>query len=725
MAGTGGGILRFRVLTANVQSFPDHALTLDEAQDDLKRNADVADIVLLQEIADRYRPLVERAFPSLEWDVYYGRKDNNEPIAFRKRLFRRLDQGVTQLHPGIAGLHGRRNMTWVRLAAESNGAVFNVTNLHLVSGGFVVPPKANRAFRVKEWNEGIAKHLTFVDSLVETGEPVLGGGDYNRQLRRHPSLGAEVGDRLVKYAVDPGSIDLLWFLDGTDGAWSLRSREVFAGRDDGKRPERNSDHAARLAVVELGRNIVGGTPFYTPGRPADMDPHPTNKPKPKPKPKHENPPKPDKPAEDWPQPFEKTTFGDTKKYQVDWKTRAALEEAERRLGYTLTLYQGSYSTKVSASGGTHDGGGVVDLAPEDHEHKVKVLRTIGFAAWYRPKTDDWNPHIHAVLIDHGKLSPEAQSQVVQYRQGTDGLRSHAKDPTPRPKPIPVFRYPPKDHRESGAGYPADSEQPGSLPGSTGSHGSNGISGSSYPPKRMLDGVDTSHHQAGKIDLRKAQHAGLRWWYVKTTDGETTVDVTYRKRVREARRAGVPVGSYHFARPDGGDALREAEHFLESSEILLGDMVPMLDLEGREVLSREQLTKWVGVWVTTVRRELAKRGLSATPIIYTSFDLDDAFGCKLWVARYSNDFREPRIPSPWKRAAIWQHSDGKVGPIRHVPGFGAVDVNAMHPDLPLSALRVRRPHGAGGNDLDHIRRDLQVAMRRLDDALDRLPERDAS
>src|SRR5215212_8829406 len=220
MAGTGGGILKFRVLTANVQSFPDHALTLDEAQDDLKRNADVADIVLLQEIADRYRPLVERACPSLEWDVYYGRKDNTEPIAFRKRLFRRLDQGVTQLHPGIAGLHGRRNMTWVRLAAESNGAVFNVTDLHLVSGGFVVPPKANRAFRVKEWNEGIAKHLTFVDSLVETGEPVLGGGDYNRQLRRHPSLGAEVGDRLVKYAVDPGSIDLLWFLDGTDGAWS-------------------------------------------------------------------------------------------------------------------------------------------------------------------------------------------------------------------------------------------------------------------------------------------------------------------------------------------------------------------------------------------------------------------------------------------------------------------------------------------------------------------------
>jgi GH25 family lysozyme M1 (1,4-beta-N-acetylmuramidase) len=139
-----------------------------------------------------------------------------------------------------------------------------------------------------------------------------------------------------------------------------------------------------------------------------------------------------------------------------------------------------------------------------------------------------------------------------------------------------------------------------------------------------------------------------------------------------------------------------------------------------VLSREQLTRWVGVWVTTVRGELAKRGLVASPIIYTSFDLDDAFGCRLWVARYSDDYREPRIPKPWTRAAIWQHSDGKVGPIRSVPGFGPVDVNAMHPDLPLSALRVTRPRSR--DDLDRIRRDLQVAMKRLDDALDRLPER---
>jgi hypothetical protein len=59
-----------------------------------------------------------------------------------------------------------------------------------------------------------------------------------------------------------------------------------------------------------------------------------------------------------------------------------------------------------------------------------------------------------------------------------------------------------------------------------------------------------------------------------------------------------------------------------------------------------------------------------------------------VARYSDDFRAPVIPRPWVRAAIWQHSNGRLGPVKNVPGLGRVDVNALHPDLPLSALRLR-------------------------------------
>jgi GH25 family lysozyme M1 (1,4-beta-N-acetylmuramidase) len=209
----------------------------------------------------------------------------------------------------------------------------------------------------------------------------------------------------------------------------------------------------------------------------------------------------------------------------------------------------------------------------------------------------------------------------------------------------------------------------------------------YPPKRMLDGVDTSHHQAGKIDLRAAQADGVRFWYVKATEGSVARDKTYRRRVRQARRAGLPVGAYHFARGDRADAEEEARHFLKHADIRAGDMLPMLDVEGLQDVARPELTAWTRQWVDTVRARLARHGLAATPIIYTPYDLDDDFGAQVWVARYSNDFRAPVIPEPWTKAAIWQHSNGRFGPIKNVPGFGPVNVNALHPDIPLSSLVV--------------------------------------
>lgn len=142
-------------------------------------------------------------------------------------------------------------------------------------------------------------------------------------------------------------------------------------------------------------------------------------------------------------PYARTTMdGKT----VDALTEAALREAERRLGYSLTIVQGSYHVGVGASAGTHDGGGVVDLAPYDHERKVRVLRDLGFAAWYRPTLPGvWGEHIHAVLIGNARLAPAAARQVVSYRAGRDGLASNALDPNPyRPSPIPVFHMPKPD-----------------------------------------------------------------------------------------------------------------------------------------------------------------------------------------------------------------------------------------------------------------------------------------
>jgi hypothetical protein len=127
---------------------------------------------------------------------------------------------------------------------------------------------------------------------------------------------------------------------------------------------------------------------------------------------------------------------------VDRITHEALKVAERRLGYELTITQGSYSKSVEQSAGTHDGGGVVDLAPFEADRKVRELRKIGFAAWRRlPSEGDWPEHVHAVLIGNKKLSPAALHQVTAYRNGRNGLKSNLPDRHWRPNPIPTFRWP--------------------------------------------------------------------------------------------------------------------------------------------------------------------------------------------------------------------------------------------------------------------------------------------
>lgn len=135
------------------------------------------------------------------------------------------------------------------------------------------------------------------------------------------------------------------------------------------------------------------------------------------------------------------TYGDGSPVLLNKRTKAMLEEAEKRLGYSLTIAQGSYHTTTSQSAGTHDGGGAVDLVAFEADRKVRVLREVGFAAWHRlPSEGDWPEHVHAVALGDRDMSPEARSQVSDYKNGRNGLASHAKDSAPRPKPIPFFSY---------------------------------------------------------------------------------------------------------------------------------------------------------------------------------------------------------------------------------------------------------------------------------------------
>ncbi len=123
--------------------------------------------------------------------------------------------------------------------------------------------------------------------------------------------------------------------------------------------------------------------------------------------------------------------------RMNVRTRVMIERAEKymkQMGINskLVLTQGSYSTSVSASAGTHAGGGALDISIRQYstgtaDKVVKALRMAGFAAWRRRTAEGFSPHIHAIAIGDKRASQSAKNQVAAYFRGQDALRAGRKD----------------------------------------------------------------------------------------------------------------------------------------------------------------------------------------------------------------------------------------------------------------------------------------------------------
>jgi len=135
-------------------------------------------------------------------------------------------------------------------------------------------------------------------------------------------------------------------------------------------------------------------------------------------------------------PYERVVVGrysDGRAMVVNRRTKEMLEVVEHYSGLDMVITQGSYNTAVSQSGGTHDGGGVVDLrvtawTETQRNRALSWLRSTGFISWYRtPDQGDWPYHIHIVAKGDAELSPAAKNQVTAAAAGRNGLKSNLYD----------------------------------------------------------------------------------------------------------------------------------------------------------------------------------------------------------------------------------------------------------------------------------------------------------
>ena len=214
---------------------------------------------------------------------------------------------------------------------------------------------------------------------------------------------------------------------------------------------------------------------------------------------------------------------------------------------------------------------------------------------------------------------------------------------------------------------------------------------------VYPGIDLSSHN-GTVDFKKVAAAGVKYVWIKITEGSTHQNPGFQKKFDDAREAGLIVGAYHFGRPDTYHGLpkdweNEATNFLlqlEKAGIEYGDLFPVLDVEKGMKTDDNYNCRWCLNWLERVGAETNTR-----PLIYTARwawqmyimkakkELqEDIASYPVWLASYNSGVEPKRKTTLWDTWDVWQWSGSGT-----VPGVkGKCDQNWMAGDQ-LCKLRV--------------------------------------
>jgi lysozyme len=197
-----------------------------------------------------------------------------------------------------------------------------------------------------------------------------------------------------------------------------------------------------------------------------------------------------------------------------------------------------------------------------------------------------------------------------------------------------------------------------------------------PDKYNIHGIDVSYYQ-GKIDWKmvksmKEDDVEVTFAIIKASEGIAYVDPYFQRNWREAAKAGIVCGAYHFFRPQKSGEW-QGKFFLQTVSFEAGDLPPVVDIEQLNGVSEEEMRKELSAFLKYVEK---KTGVK--PIIYSGLTFYNDYlrghfpDYPLWVAHYHKADLRINESANW---LMWQHSDrARITGINH-----AVDFNAFRGD----------------------------------------------
>jgi lysozyme len=191
------------------------------------------------------------------------------------------------------------------------------------------------------------------------------------------------------------------------------------------------------------------------------------------------------------------------------------------------------------------------------------------------------------------------------------------------------------------------------------------------PSPWTPGIDVSHHN-GTVDWQAVAATGIKFVYLKATEGATYVDPRFNVNAIAARAAGLLIGAYHYLTAGTAAGLQTANAH-RVTDAVRPDLPLALDVEENvpvtrvltflQIMSPDGAVEAKHVPMLYCDPEYARALTAACP---------DLLLFPLWIAEYS--VGSPRI-TPWTDWRIWQYSESGS-----VPGIsGACDLDWFHGD----------------------------------------------
>ena len=179
------------------------------------------------------------------------------------------------------------------------------------------------------------------------------------------------------------------------------------------------------------------------------------------------------------------------------------------------------------------------------------------------------------------------------------------------------------------------------------------------------GVDVSDYQSD-IDWGTAAGAGVKFAFIRVSDGTGYPDSKYSQNWPAARAAGVVRGTYQFFR-SSDDPIAQADLLISQMGALQpGDMPPVADVESTDGVDNAGRANRLQQWLDHV-----EQATGVTPIIYTGgYFWEDNVGADfsrypLWHAGYTGGNCPSSVAAQWGDWAFWQYTS--TGGVSGIPG----------------------------------------------------------